>query len=111
MLKKICFIVLAFCLGTGAAFAQVDVNKADVVALDGVKGIGPATSKTILDERAKGGSFKSWTDFESRVKGISGKKAAALSNAGLRVNGEARPADAAVAANAKAAAAKPATAK
>lgn len=71
-----------------AAFAQVDVNKADQAALDGIKGIGPAKSKMILEERKKG-EFKDWHDFESRVKGIGEKSAAKLSEAGLTVNGQA----------------------
>ena len=75
----------------GFAFAQVDVNKADQAALDGVKGIGPKTSKVIIDERTKGGAFKDWADFEKRVKGIGKKNAVKLSQAGLTVNGQALP--------------------
>ena len=72
---------------TGIAFAQVDVNKADAAALDGIKGVGPSMSKMILDERAKG-EFKDWADFQQRVKGVGGKKAMKLSEAGLTVNGK-----------------------
>jgi competence protein ComEA len=75
----------------GFAFAQVDVNKADAAALDGVKGIGPSMSKVILDERSKGGPFKDWADFQKRVKGVGDKRAAKLSEAGLQVNGKAKP--------------------
>lgn len=91
MLKKLLFVVATFIAAMGFAFAQVDVNKADQAALDGVKGLGPATSKAILDERKKGGNFRDWADFESRVKGIKDKKAAALSEAGLTINGQAKP--------------------
>jgi competence protein ComEA len=73
----------------GMAFAQVDVNKADQAALDSVKGIGPAKSKAIMAERAKG-EFKDWADLEQRVKGIGEKNAMKLSEAGLMVNGKAR---------------------
>lgn len=90
MLKKLLFAVAAFVVSTGFAFAQVEVNKADQAALDGVKGIGPAMSKTILDERKKGGDFKDWPDLEGRVKGIREKKATKLSDAGLTVNGKPR---------------------
>ncbi|RZI41546.1 helix-hairpin-helix domain-containing protein [Herbaspirillum sp. HC18] len=90
MLKKLLFAVAAFVVSIGFAFAQVEVNKADQAALDGVKGIGPAMSKTILDERKKGGDFKDWSDFESRVKGVREKKATKLSDAGLTVNGKPR---------------------
>ena len=71
----------------GTAFAEVDVNKADAAALDGIKGIGPKTSKLIIDERTKGGPFKDWADFEKRVKGVKDKSAHKLSAAGLTVSG------------------------
>jgi competence protein ComEA len=91
MLKKLLLAVAALIATMGFAFAQVDVNKADQAALDGVKGIGPKTSKTILDERKKGGDFKDWADFEKRVKGVGDKNAAKMSDAGLTVNGQPRP--------------------
>ncbi len=90
MLKKIIFAVASLCVSVCFAFADVDVNKADQAALDGIKGIGPAKSKLILAERTKGGNFKDWADFESRVKGIGEKSAMKLSDAGLTVNGQAR---------------------
>lgn len=99
MLKKLLLAVVTFIATMGFAFAQVDVNKADQAALDGIKGIGPKTSKTIIDERKKGGDFKDWADFEKRVKGIGEKNSAKLSQSGLTVNGQAKP-------NAPAAAAK-----
>ena len=82
MLKK---ILLAFAMFYGAmAFAAVDVNKATAAQLDGVKGIGPALSGKILDERKKG-DFKSWDDFIARVSGIGEGNASKLSGAGLTV--------------------------
>ena len=86
MLKKI-LAILAL-LYAAASFAAVDVNKANSTELDAVKGIGPATSKRILDERKKG-DFKSWDDFISRVKGVGDKTAAKFSGEGVTVNGEA----------------------
>lgn len=105
MLKK---LVFAFgLLLAAAAFAQVDVNKADQAGLDGVKGIGPKMSQAILAERKKNGDFKNWSDFQKRVKGIGDKNAAKLSHAGLVVNGQAMPnAPAGVAAKPAAAAAR-----
>ena len=85
MLKKI-LAVLAM-LYAAASFAAVDVNKASAAELDAVKGIGPSTSKTIVDERKKHGDFKSWEDFITRTKGIGESKAASLSKEGLTVNG------------------------
>ena len=54
MLKKILAIVAM--LYATVAFAAVDVNKATAAELDGIKGIGPAVSTKILDERKKGTS-------------------------------------------------------
>ena len=86
MFKKILAVVaLLFC--TALAMAAVDVNKASEAELDSVKGIGPGTSKLILDERKKG-EFKSWDDFISRVKGVGEMRARNLSEAGLTVGGK-----------------------
>lgn len=85
MLKKI-LAVLAM-LYAAATFAAVDVNTAKAVDLDGIKGIGPAMSQKILDERKKG-KFKSWEDFISRVKGVGEGNAAVYSKEGLTVNGD-----------------------
>lgn len=86
MLKKI-LAILAM-LYAAAAMAAVDVNKANAAELDAVKGIGPGTSKMILDERKKG-EFKDWADFIKRVKGVGEVRAGKLSGEGLTVNGEA----------------------
>jgi len=91
MLKKLVFGLMALLAATGFAFADVDVNKGDQAALDGIKGIGPTKSKAIIEERTKNGAFKDWADFESRVKGIGEKSSAKLSAAGLTVNGQAKP--------------------
>jgi competence protein ComEA len=84
MWKKI-LAVLAM-LYAVASFAAVDVNKATAAELDSVKGIGPAISSKIIDERKKG-SFKDWNDFISRVKGVGEVNAAKFSAEGLTVNG------------------------
>lgn len=86
MLKKILAVVVM--LYAAVAMAAVDVNKATEAQLDGVKGIGPGTSKMILDERKKG-PFKDWADFIARVKGVAEARAANLSEAGLNVDGKA----------------------
>jgi competence protein ComEA len=86
MLKKI-LATLAM-LFAAASFAAVDVNKGTAADLDGVKGIGPAMSKRILDAR-KTGEFKDWPDFMQRIKGVKEKKAEKLSAEGLTVNGQA----------------------
>jgi competence protein ComEA len=84
MLKKILAIVAM--LYAAIAFAAVDVNKATPAELDGIKGIGPAISTKIVDERKKG-NFKDWNDFIERVKGVGEGNAAKFSTEGLTVNG------------------------
>jgi len=91
MFKKLLLACFAFILTMGMAFAQVEVNKADQSALDGVKGIGPSISKAIIAERTKGGEFKDWADLQKRVKGIGDKNSVKLSQAGLLVNGQGKP--------------------
>jgi competence protein ComEA len=89
MIKKLMLAIAMLVASTSFAFAQVDVNKADAAALDGVKGVGPSMSKAILAERSKG-EFKDWADFQKRVKGVGDKTAVKLSQAGLQVNGMAK---------------------
>jgi competence protein ComEA len=91
MFKKFLLACLAFVMTMGIAFADVEVNKADQAALDGVKGIGPTISKAIIAERTKNGDFKDWADLQKRVKGIGDKNSVKLSQAGLVVNGQAKP--------------------
>jgi competence protein ComEA len=86
MLKKLFAALLAFAAAT--ALAAIDVNQADQATLESIKGIGPALSGKILDERKKG-SFKDWNDLMRRVKGVAAGNAARLSNDGLTVNGSA----------------------
>jgi len=116
MLKKFVLLLSVSSLLAGTALAAVEVNTADQAALDGIAGVGPATSKAIIAERAKHGSYKDWADLEQRVRGIGGRNAVKLSAAGLTVNGQpfAAPGKpAAAAANGKMAerAAKPAADK
>jgi len=113
MFKKLLLAVVALFMMVGMAFADVDVNTADQAALDGVKGIGPKLSKTIIDERTKNGNFKDWADFQARVKGVGDKNSIKLSQNGLVVNGQAKagaPALPAASASASAKAAAPAAA-
>jgi competence protein ComEA len=86
MFKSILAALLAFC--AAAAFAAVDINKANLAELEAVKGLGTVSAGKILDERKKG-SYKDWNDVMQRVGGIKEAKASKLSAAGLTVNGEA----------------------
>lgn len=85
MFKKFLFIIALLFAGT--AFAAVDVNKASAAELDGIKGIGPAMSEKIINER-KTSEFKDWNDFIGRVGGVGEKTAARFSAEGLTVNGK-----------------------
>ncbi len=82
-------VVVAWFAVTGLAFAAVEVNSADQSQLEGVKGIGPALSTKILTAR-KQGSFKDWSDLQTRVSGIGEKNSAGLSRNGLTVAGRAK---------------------
>ena len=86
LVKLILTAVLA--LASAAAFAVVDVNKANQAELESIKGIGPAMSTKILDAR-KTGSFKDWSDLQSRVKGVRAGNSTKFSHDGLTVNGTA----------------------
>lgn len=80
------FVAVFFSLMSSLALAALDVNQATVAELDGIKGIGPATSARIMEAR-QAGPFKDWPDLMMRVKGIGQKSAAKLSTNGLTVNG------------------------
>jgi competence protein ComEA len=88
MIKKL-LLLLTMLAAMAAAWAQVDVNKADAAALDSIRGLGPAKTKAILEERKKG-EFKDWPDLQQRVKGIGEKNSVKLSEAGLQVNGKSK---------------------
>jgi competence protein ComEA len=80
-------VALALTFSIGSALAAVDVNTANSDALRGIKGIGPAKAKAILDERQAHGPFKDSADLGSRVKGMGGKTVQRLEAEGLTVGG------------------------
>ena len=92
MLKKLVIlaVTLLSILMLPTAYAAVEINTADQAALDGIAGIGPATSRAIIEERKKNGNFKDWPDLEQRVRGIGERNSVKLSAAGLVVNGQPR---------------------
>jgi len=67
-------------------FAATDVNQATEAELDSIKGIGPALSSRIMQERQKA-PFTNWDDLINRVNGIGITNARELSDAGLTVKG------------------------
>ena len=97
MFKQALSSIAAFALifSIGSAFAAVDVNTANTDALRGIKGIGPAKAKAILDERQAHGPFKDANDLGTRVKGLGGKTVQRLEAEGLTIG--AAPKTAAVA--------------
>ncbi|SAL31956.1 DNA-binding protein [Caballeronia sordidicola] len=84
MIKK---FVAAFALAVSmaSAFAAVDINAANSDALRGIKGIGPAKAKAILDEREAHGPFKDAAELSKRVKGMGGKTVERLQAEGLTI--------------------------
>ena len=85
MIKRL--LAALFALIAATAFAAVDVNKATQAELETIKGVGPAISGKILDERKKS-PFKDWADMVERVKGVGDGNAAKFSTEGLTVNGQ-----------------------
>lgn len=80
-MKKLALLI-ALCLSC-AAWA-VDVNRATEAELDGIRGLGPASTARILKAR-EAGPFKDWADLMARVKGIKPATAVKLSVGGLTV--------------------------
>ena len=77
---------------SGCVAAQtIDLALAREMDLDGLRGLGPATTRTILQERERQ-PFRDWKDLMKRTPGIGPKKAAQLSEQGLRVQGQPYPA-------------------
>ncbi|AVO48027.1 hypothetical protein C6568_01190 [Melaminivora suipulveris] len=66
---------------------QVEVNHASEAQLDGIRGLGPATTRRILAARAER-PFADWRDLVDRVKGVGALLAARLSQEGLTVQGQ-----------------------
>ena len=84
MLKKILAVFSTLCIASAAA--AVDLNQASEADLDGIKGIGPATTRLIMAERKKA-EFTSWGDFIKRVNGMGPKNALKYSAQGLTIEG------------------------
>ncbi|AVO40285.1 ComEA family DNA-binding protein [Simplicispira suum] len=80
-------LLSAALLCSGTAFAQIDINKATEAELDAIRGVGPATTRRILTERAHQ-PFKDWADLVARVHGIGRASAASFSAQGYTVNGQ-----------------------
>ena len=84
MMRK---LLVAFALALPALAAAVDANSGNRAQLEQLRGIGPPLAEAMLAERERNGAYKDWADLMSRVRGIRGAKARALSAAGLTVGG------------------------
>jgi competence protein ComEA len=101
MFRKI-LVTAAMLAAFGHAYAAVDVNTANEDALRGIKGIGPAKAKAILDERTAHGPFKDPADLGKRVKGLGGHTVERLQAEGLAVGPAGAAANAQTAASSQA---------
>ncbi len=63
-----------------------DLNLASAFELESMRGIGQTMARNIVAERETHGAFKSWDDFQSRVKGIAEKKLKKMQDSGLTLN-------------------------
>ena len=78
-------------IGCSLAAQTLDLERARELDLDGLRSLGPATTRRILAERERQ-PFDNWKDLMKRVPGIGPGKAAQLSEQGLRVQGQTFPA-------------------
>jgi competence protein ComEA len=84
-------VVLAASLGLAAFDAgAVDVNSASQSQLEDLRGIGPKTAASIVNERRQGGAFLSFEDLSGRVRGLGDKRLTRLRAAGLTLGGQGR---------------------
>ena len=58
---------------TWAGAQSLDVAHAREIDLDGLRGLGPATTRTLLQERERQ-PFRDWRDLMQRVPGIGPKR-------------------------------------
>lgn len=81
---------LALLAGSMACAQTLDLERVREADLDGLRGLGPATTRLILAERERQ-PFQDWKDLMKRAPGVGPKKAAQLSDQGLRVQGKPYP--------------------
>jgi competence protein ComEA len=86
MTWRVVFGAVAGMLAGTCAWAQ-DINTATRAELEQLNGVGVTMADRILDERARA-PFKSWDDFERRVKGMRGARTQRLKAQGVTIGGE-----------------------
>lgn len=72
MIKKTVLFIFTLLFFVNAAFAAININKADQTALEALPGIGAAKAKAIIEYRTKNGNFKTKEDL-LKVSGIGPK--------------------------------------
>lgn len=78
------FVLVAALCVFSAGVAAIDANTATQEELETIRGIGPALSARIVEERARG-PFRDLDDFQERVRGVGETNARAMHAAGLTV--------------------------
>ena len=82
------FTALGLSLACLFAHAELDLNRAREMDLDGLKGVGPSLSARILKAR-EARPFSNWQDLQQRVKCIGPVLSQSLSDQGARIEGKA----------------------
>ena len=81
------FMALGLSFACLFAHAELDINRAREIDLEGLKGVGPSLSARILKAREVR-PFTNWQDLQQRVKGIGPVLSQSLSDQGARIDGK-----------------------
>lgn len=81
------FALLLALLAVALPARALDVNTATAEQLQTFKGLGPRTVELILQERERGGPYRSMEDLAERVRGLGLRKIQVLSDAGMTAAG------------------------
>ncbi len=71
-MKNVCLTILLLLFFATAAFAEVNINKANAKELEALPGIGKEKAEAIIDYRSKNGAFNTIEELTG-VKGIGPK--------------------------------------
>lgn len=87
-MKRRALLLLALAAAGAQGEERLELNRASRAELESLPGLGPQKVEVLLNERQRA-AFRDWRDLRARVKGIGPKIAQRLSDAGLRVAGQA----------------------
>jgi competence protein ComEA len=85
-LALLCALPACSAVWAQSPITPTELNTANQAELEMVKGVGPALSALVLQQR-ESRLFRDWDDTITRLPGIGPARARKLSDAGLRVNG------------------------